>query len=191
MPDKKNKTELNETESVTSATETGIDELAPVSRAEYDRVTDELAAAKSAAEKQAARAEEMTMAAQRLQADFDNFRKRNADSLGRAVTDGESNVILKLLPALDAFEQALAMIADPAVAEGVDMIRRKIAETLAGFDVEQIVSLGEEFDPEYHNALTRVDVEDEAMSGRVVEVLQQGYRRGDKILRHALVKVAN
>lgn len=154
-------------------------------------MTDELAAAKSAAEKQAARAEEMTMAAQRLQADFDNFRKRNADSLGRAVTDGESNVILKLLPALDAFEQALAMIADPAVAEGVDMIRRKIAETLAGFDVEQIVSLGEEFDPEYHNALTRVDVEDEAMSGRVVEVLQQGYRRGDKILRHALVKVAN
>jgi len=161
-----------------------------VSQEEFDALKAELDAVKLQADTYAALAAEMTDTAKRLQADFENFRKRNVDSVSKARTDGENDVIEGILPALDVFDAALKMIVDENVAIGVKMIKRKIVDTLATYGVEAIPSLGEDFNPEFHEAIEQVDSDDEAMSGKVVEVLQQGYRRGNKVLRCSMVKVA-
>jgi molecular chaperone GrpE len=166
------------------------EELAPEVNEELATLREELEAARAVAETANKFAAEMTANAQRLQADFENFRKRNVDSVSRARADGENGVMTDLLPALDVFDHALKMITDENVAVGVRMIQRKIMDTLASYGVEPIPSMGEVFNPEYHEAIEQVACEDEAMSGHVVEVLQQGYRRGAKVLRCSMVKVA-
>ena len=163
---------------------------ASVSKEEYDALATQLADAQAQVETYKALAAEMTDAAKRLQADFENFRKRNVDSASKARTDGENDVMESILPALDVFDAALKMIADESVAVGVRMIQRKLVDTLASYGVEAIPSMGEEFNPEYHEAIEQVATEDESMSGKIVAVLQQGYRRGNKVLRCSMVKVA-
>lgn len=137
-----------------------------------------------------ARADEMTATAQRLQADFDNFRKRNADALSKARFDGQCEVVLGVLPAMDVFDSALAMITDENVVKGISMVKRQIMDNLAAFDVKQIAALDCDFDPEVHEAIEQVECDDPQKSGKVVEVLRQGFKMKDKVLRHSLVKVA-
>ncbi len=126
----------------------------------------------------------------RLQADFDNYKKRTADQLKNMRGEGIAEAMIKVIPIADVIGNALKMITDEKVAEGVNMINRQLNDTLEAFGVEEIQALGKPFDPTLHNAILRVPSDDPEMSSNVIEVFQKGYRMGDKILRHSVVKVA-
>ena len=125
-----------------------------------------------------------------MQADIDNYRKRNAELNKKQKEDGMVAVIEKVIPVLDVLKQAISMITDEKVAEGVKMIYRQITEMLSNFGVSEIPALGEQFDPNLHNAIMQVKVKDPDKVNMVVEVFQKGYRMGERIIRHSVVKVA-
>lgn len=136
-----------------------------------------------------AKMEEYKDLAQRTQADFDNFRKRNVEAVKQARADGGNDVVLSMLPVLDTVEIAINMISDEATKSGVQLIQKKFQEVFAQYGVKEIDALGSEFDPNLHNAV--MQVEDEENAGKVVEVLQKGYTRDGKVIRPSMVKVAN
>ena len=133
--------------------------------------------------------EEYKADAQRIQAEFDNYRKRNVESVKQARLDGGNDVVLAMLPVLDTVEIAINMIGDEATKSGVQLIEKKFHEVFAKFGVTAIDALNTEFDPNLHNAI--MQVEDEENAGKVVEVLQKGYTRDGKVIRYSMVKVAN
>ncbi len=136
-----------------------------------------------------AKMEEYKDLAQRTQADFDNFRKRNVEAVKQARADGGNDVVLSMLPVLDTVEIAINMISDESTKSGVQLIQKKFQEVFAKYGVKEIDALGSEFDPNLHNAV--MQVEDEENAGKVVEVLQKGYTRDGKVIRPSMVKVAN
>lgn len=150
----------------------------------------QLAEAIADREKESDRAKNINGMYARLQADFDNYRKRTNDQLGKAKEDGVAEAMTKIIPTLDVIGQALQMIGDEKVAEGVQMIERQLLGVLGAFGVTEIPALGKEFDPELHNAILQVKADKPDAEGRVIEVFQKGYRMGDRILRHSVVKVA-
>lgn len=155
---------------------------------ESEKLAAEMAEKSVEAEKQKLRADEMTNQAQRLQAEFDNYRKRTNETNKRVKTDGNIEVLEKILPVLDAIEQAKTMIKDESTLSGIAIIDRQLNELLKGFGVEKIESIGSDFDPNLHNAVMEEEVTEE-QKGKVVQVYQQGYKLGDRILRHAVVIV--
>lgn len=134
--------------------------------------------------------EEYLNLAQRVQADFDNFRRRNSAVRAEAYEDGKRDTVKELLPVLDNIERALASASEEesALKTGVEMVHRGLMETLKRMGVEAIDRLGEPFDPELENAVLQGG-EDEGEPGTVCAVLQKGYRLGNRVLRHAMVKV--
>lgn len=136
-----------------------------------------------------AKMEEYKDLAQRTQADFDNFRKRNAEAVKQARLEGGNDVVVSMLPVLDTVEIAINMISDDATKSGVQLIQKKILEVFSKYGVKEIEALGKEFDPNFHNAIMQVEDADNA--GKVVEVLQKGYTRDGKVIRYSMVKVAN
>lgn len=154
------------------------------------QLAQQAAVAQAIAVKEKSRSEELSNLVSRMQADFDNYRKRNAELNKRQKEDGMVAVIEKVIPTLDVLKQAIAMITDEKVAEGVKMIYRQITDMLSTFGVTEIPALGEQFDPNLHNAIMQVKVKDADKVNMVVEVFQKGYRMGDRIIRHSVVKVA-
>ena len=136
----------------------------------------------------AKKADEFKELAQRIQAEFDNYRKRNNESVRIARSDGINDVIIALLPVLDNFERAIPAINEESAKAGVELIYKQTLALLTKFDVEEIASLGEEFDPKFHHAIAQC--EDAENANKIVEVYQKGYKRKDKVLRPSLVKVA-
>ena len=124
-------------------------------------------------------------------ADFENYKKRNATLSSSAFQNGQIEAVDKILPALDNFERALMGSEDSkdAFVVGVRMIYKQLQEGLSQMGVTEIEALGKEFDPEIMNAVMQVEAEKGQKSGVVCEVLQKGYKTGDKIIRHAMVKV--
>lgn len=145
--------------------------------------------AQAIAVKEKTRSEELSNLVNRMQADFDNYRKRVNETSKRMKNEGVFEVIEKVLPILDVIRKAISMITDESVANGVKMIYKQFNDTLTSLGVEEIPALGKEFDPNFHNAISRVKVEDPKMNNVVVEVFQKGYMLGEKILRHSVVKV--
>lgn len=129
----------------------------------------------------------------RLQADFDNFRRRTRAEKEEWQQNNTAAFCGELLPVIDNFGRALQALkaseADPGHLAGVEMIARQLAELLAAKGVERIPALGEEFDPNWHEAIGQTVVEDEALVGKVTEEIQAGYRLGNKLLRVAMVHV--
>ncbi len=125
--------------------------------------------------------------AQRIQAEFDNYRKRNLDAVKNARNDGTDDVIEALFPVLDNFERGLKAV-DESARAGIELIQKQIINILDKFEVKEIEALGQEFDPNYHHAIARC--EDSENANKVVEVFQKGYIRKNKVLRPAMVKVA-
>lgn len=124
----------------------------------------------------------------RLAAEYDNFRKRSVKEKEGIYADAYSDCILALLPVADNLERALLFPEGEKVLEGVRMTMNQFTEALKKLGVEEIET--KVFDPVYHNAV--MHVEDEAFGeGEIVEVFQKGYKKGDKVIRHAMVKVAN
>ncbi len=130
----------------------------------------------------------------RLAAEYDNYRKRTAKEKEGIYADAKIETITALLPVYDNLERALAQYkdedAESAHRKGVEMVFTQFKESLAKLGVETIEAAGQPFDPEKHNAV--MHVEDETLGENVVaEVLQQGFMLGGKVLRFAIVKVAN
>jgi molecular chaperone GrpE len=129
--------------------------------------------------------------AQRVQADFENYRRRNVNVRGEAFEDGARSVVVMLLPVLDNMERAMEAAAasqDKALKEGMEMVARQLNEVFEKRGVKPIQRLGEKFDPSLENAIMTGTAED-GEAGTVCQVLQKGYRVGDTVLRHAMVKV--
>ena len=129
----------------------------------------------------------------RSQADFQNFKRRNQTARSDGYEDGAREVIAAMLPAIDNLERAIDAAekaedeAAKALADGVKMTLNTLMESLKRFGFEEVPALGEEFDPEKHNAVMRETTDD---PGKVLEVFQKGYRVKDKIIRYAMVKVS-
>lgn len=127
----------------------------------------------------------------RNMAEFDNFKKRISKEKDMMYNSISADIVSELLPTLDNFEKALAAkTQDESYKDGMQMIYNQIRETLKKLGVEEIDALNKEFDPNMHEAV--MHIEDENYGEKeVVEVLRKGYKIGDKIIRHAMVKVAN
>ncbi len=160
-------------------------------QAQLATVTQQLSIAQAIAVKEKSRSEELSNLVNRMQADFDNYRKRVNEGNKRLKEDGICAVLERLIPELDVLKQAIQTIPDDKVAEGVKMIYRQVLDILTTFGVEEIPALGEQFDPNLHNAVMQVKVNDPKKIGMIVEVYNKGYKLGDRILRHSVVKVAN
>lgn len=157
-------------------------------KAELEALRAELEEAK----KQLAAAEEKATADNdkylRLAAEYDNFRRRTAKEREGIYAEAYSDAVKQILPIIDNFERAAAYSSGDTLADGVRLILKGIPEALGKMNVTEIEC--KTFDPNVHNAV--MHVEDEAYGeGEIVEVLQKGYIRGDKVIRYAMVKVAN
>ena len=143
---------------------------------------------KEAAEKLIAEEKEKYL---RLCAEYDNFRKRSQKERESLYNDIKADTLLKFLPVYDNLERALKQeTSDEAYRKGVEMIMTQFNTTMEKLGVKEIAAAGEKFDPQYHNAVMHVD--DEAFGeNEVVEVFQKGFMLNDKIIRFAMVKVAN
>ena len=126
----------------------------------------------------------------RTQADFQNFKRRNQTARADGYEDGVREALAAILPSIDNLERALdaadkAGVSD-GVTDGVRMTRTTLMDSLKRFGFEEVPSLGEQFDPELHNAVMREAGEE---PGKILEVFQKGYKVKDKIIRYAMVKV--
>ena len=150
----------------------------------------DVAALQAELEKTKAQCDEYLDLAQRKQAEFANYRRRTEGVRQEAFDDGRRDAIDKLLPVIDNLERALAAAGEgeDGLKAGVEMVLRQTKETFAKMGVEEIDPLGQPFDAELHNAVMQGS-EDEGEPGTVCMVLQKGYKLGNRVIRHAMVKV--
>ncbi|MBR5231416.1 MAG: nucleotide exchange factor GrpE [Clostridia bacterium] len=169
-------------------------ETAPVDDGAVDaqgavQETAEMTALQEELKKAQAQSEEYLTMAQRVQADFENYRRRNNAARAEAFEDGARDFIKTVLPVIDNLERALAAESkDPALHEGVSMVYRQLMDVLTKRGVTVIDRPGEKFDPNLENAVMQ-GTADEGEPGTVCAVLMKGYQLGDHVLRHAMVKV--
>ncbi len=127
----------------------------------------------------------------RLAAEYDNFRKRSRKEKEALYTDVKAETTAKFLPVFDDLERALANeTADEAYKKGVELIMTELRKIMTGLGVEEFGETGDAFDPNAHNAVMHVENE-ELGENVIAQVFQKGFRIGDKIIRHAVVQVAN
>ncbi len=129
----------------------------------------------------------------RQMAEFDNFRKRTEKEKSQMFETGAKSVIEKILPVVDNFERGLASIPEEekgkGFADGMNMIYKQLMTELENLGVKPIEAVGQEFNPEFHNAVMQVESE-EYESGVVAQELQKGYMYRDSVVRHSMVAVA-
>ncbi len=157
----------------------------------YTLTAEEFAAAKAHIESLQKEKDDTVQLLQHIQADFDNFRKRNASIRLDSYEEGKRDTIKELLPALDSFDRAVSSAGencDKALLEGILLVQRQLLDSLKKLGLEEVEATGQ-FDPNMHEAVLREKVKGKT-SGDVVEVLQKGYRVGERVLRHTMVKVA-
>jgi len=132
---------------------------------------------------------EITEQLLRMTADFDNYKRRERENLKRHITDAKVEVIEKILPLADTLNKGVAMIVDERAKAGLEMVYKQFILHLEALGVQVINALGEEFNPNFHNAVLDEAVKDESKIGTVLEVFTTGYMMGDKVLRYADVKI--
>ena len=193
MSKNKNKQNVNEeveTETVETAEQGEVEtEQKPDIEIDRDGMNDEqyIAALEQKLGQAIAEANTCKGLTQRLQADFDNYRKRNNSIAEDMKLLGQSIVIEKLLTVLDNCDLARKYIQDQSALTGFNMMENQILTALAGFGLKEVETDGKEFDAKVMQAVERV--KDEQNAGKVVEVLTKGYLLNDKLLRPASVKV--
>ncbi|MBO5008195.1 MAG: nucleotide exchange factor GrpE [Clostridia bacterium] len=129
---------------------------------------------------------------QRLLAEYDNFKKRTAREKEAIYSDSVKDTVAELLPVIDNLLRAVDAFADKDCEEckGVSMVLKQTEEIFAKIGVSEIKAVGEQFNPELHNAVMHVD-DDKIDDNTVVEEFQKGYIYKDKVIRYSMVKVAN
>lgn len=138
--------------------------------------------------------EELTDKLTRQMAEFDNFRKRSEKEKSQMYEIGAKDIIEKILPVVDNFERGIAAVPEEEksnpFAEGMEKIYKQLMTTLEEIGVKPIEAVGQEFDPDFHNAV--MHVEDEEVGENIItEEFQKGYLYRDSVVRHSMVKVAN
>ena len=126
----------------------------------------------------------------RLYAEYDNFRRRSAKEREAIYFDAKSDTVKNILPILDNMERATAFTEADKILEGMNLILKSFNENFAKMDIKEIEALGKPFDPNVHYAVMHVEDENYG-ENEIVEVLQKGYICGEKVIRYAMVKVAN
>ena len=126
----------------------------------------------------------------RLQADFENFKKRNASTASFMYANGVNDFAVEILPVIDYLDMAIGAQKDEEQRKGIELVKNAFMNTLNKFGVTEMVPVGEVFDPNKHEAVTAVKVEDPEQSGKIIDVVKIGYQRDGKILRHPMVVVA-
>ena len=185
-----NETVTEQTEETVETTETAgkeSDGKAKKSKAEK-KLENEIAALKAEIAKKDAEAAEQKESYLRVVAEYDNFRKRSKAERDAIYSDACADVIGALLPVYDNIERAAAFTDGEKIAEGVRLTVKSFAEALQKLGVTEIEA--KTFDPNLHNAVMHVE-DDTLGEGEIVEVFQKGYKKGDKVIRYAMVKSAN
>lgn len=137
---------------------------------------------------------ELTDKVKRQLAEFENFRNRTEKEKSQMYTIGARDVIEKILPVVDNFERGLASVPDEekenGFAQGMEMIYKQLMTELEKMEVKPIPAVGEEFNPDFHNAVMQVESE-EYESGVIAQELQKGYTYRDSVVRHSMVAVVS
>lgn len=132
----------------------------------------------------------------RLLAEYDNFRRRSRQEKDQLYAQSVTDVVGEWLPIIDNLERAMAISEASEnqevkqFSEGLNLVMRQVEKTLEKLNVEKLDPLGESFNPNLHSAVLHID-DDNYAANEIVEVLEKGYARNDKVIRHAIVKVAN
>lgn len=187
--DKKDKAKEPDTENVT------YEELKKAAKASASALMEETKArvqAEEMLEELQAKCDENHDSLLRLQAEFDNFRRRTQGEIDSLFSDGMAEAIKLALPVLDNLQRAYDAAQDSGndnISKGIQMCIDQFMDTFAKKGMEEIPALGEDFDPNVHEAITQEPCNDEKMHGKVADVLQAGYMFKGKVLRYSVVKV--
>ncbi|MBR4435172.1 MAG: nucleotide exchange factor GrpE [Clostridia bacterium] len=176
-----------ETEAANESAETESDGSVVFTKDEFDRAKAEIERMQKECEEAKKATDEAILDAQRIQAEFANFRKRNATVRADSMDDGVRDTIKALLPVLDNFDRAFDNSDGSPFAKGMEQIHKQLIACLEKCGLETVESEGA-FDPNLHEAVMQDD-ESDAESGTITAVLQKGYRVKGKIIRHTMVKV--
>ena len=128
----------------------------------------------------------------RLAAEYDNYRKRTANEKLSIYDDATAKAVTELLPVADSVRMAIENLGDtnPEVLKGVELIQNQLTKSFEKLKVEAYGKIGDAFDPNLHNAISKIESE-ELGENTLAQVFQTGYKIGDKVIRHAMVVVAN
>ena len=195
--DKKKKTKAEEVASEAEVTEkTEAPDLEALT-AELEKAKEELAranaekdAAIEVADKVRADAAELKDSLLRISAEYDNFRKRTAKEKEAIYNDAYAAAVSAMLPFVDNLERAMLYPDGDGLKSGLELVMKQLAGIFEAEKVEVIDPVLKEFDPNFHNAVMHID-DDSFDDNIVTEVLLKGYKYKDKVIRHAMVKVAN
>lgn len=177
-------TDAEETETAKAGEETWAEKRAAKKKLKADKKQDALKE----------KIEELEDRVKRQMAEFENFRKRTDKEKTAMFETGARSVIEKILPVVDNFERGLATVPEEdkgtPFAEGMEMIYKQLLTELEKMEVKPIPAVGEEFDPNFHNAVMQVESE-EFESGVIAQELQKGYTYRDSVVRHSMVAVVS
>ena len=128
----------------------------------------------------------------RLAAEYDNYRKRTANEKLSLYDDETAKAVTELLPVADSVRMALENLAnaDPEIIKGIELISNQLDKSFEKLKIEAYGKIGDTFDPNLHNAISKIESE-ELGENTLAQVFQTGYKIGDKVIRHAMVQVAN
>lgn len=128
----------------------------------------------------------------RLAAEYENYRKRTANEKLMIYDDATAKAVTELLPVADSVRMAIENMgeANPEVLKGIELISNQLSKSFEKLKIEEYGKIGDKFDPNLHNAISKID-SDELGENEISQVFQKGYKIGDKIIRHAMVQVAN
>jgi len=182
--EKINETEAAETEEVKAEETAAAEEKEGRSEKKKIKKSDKLL------EEKEAQINELNDKYLRLAAEYDNFRRRSAKEREGIYADAYAEAMSAIMPVIDNLERAAMYNDAEKVRTGLELTFKSFADTLDKLGIVAYGEAGETFDPNLHNAVMHVEDEEKG-EGEIVEVFQKGYKRGDKVIRYAMVKVAN
>jgi molecular chaperone GrpE len=127
----------------------------------------------------------------RLYADFENYKRKMQKDRIDLISSASKDVITNLLPVMDDFDRAIQADKDKQLSEGIILIHQKLVRTLTSKGLKEMECMGQEFNSDFHEAITMIPVEDESMKGKIVDVLEKGYSINDTVIRNPKVVVGN
>lgn len=184
----------NQTEAAQETEAAGTEEKKAAETADTETAKEKKKIFSKKKDKKDEKIEELTDQLKRQMAEFDNYRKRTEKEKASMYVIGAKEIVEKLLPVVDSFERGLAtateeQLEDPFV-DGMNKVYKQMITALDELGVKPIEAVGNEFNPDYHNAVMHVE-DEEAGENIVVEEFQKGYTYKDFVVRHSMVKVAN
>lgn len=136
-------------------------------------------------------AEELKNSLMRMQADFENFKKRNKEISGKMYNSGVMDAVITIFPVIDSLDLAMNIYTKEKDKSGIELVLKQFMTAMESLGVKEIEALGKEFTPEYHEAVMKVDANNGEDSGVIVEVFRKGYIFSEKVLRPSMVKITN